>query len=284
MRSELRQALRTLVKSPGFAAAAVLILGLGCAATTTIFSIAYGLLVRDLPYRSPNQLVALGTRLSHAGFPKANAGAADYFDLRRRQNVFADLALTRLVANFNLTGEGGEPERIKGARATASLFPTLGIAPLIGRTFTEAEQLDPQRASAVAVLSYSLWQRRFGADPGILNRTIHLNGLPTQVVGVMPPEFHYPNREYELWEPLYYPPEALRARQDLSYTSVARLRPGVTIEQARSQMDAISASLEREYPKTNRDVGVWLDPCSGISQTQSVLHSGCCSPPWGRYF
>ena len=102
MRSELRQALRTLLKSPGFAAAAVLILGLGCAATTTIFSIAYGLLVRDLPYRNPNQLVALGTRLPRAGFPKANAGAADYFDLRRRQNVFADLALTRLVANFNL--------------------------------------------------------------------------------------------------------------------------------------------------------------------------------------
>jgi len=263
MRSELRQALRTLLKSPGFAAAAVLILGLGCAATTTIFSIAYGLLVRDLPYRNPNQLVALGTRLPRAGFPKANAGAADYFDLRRRQNVFADLALTRLVANFNLTGDGVEPERIKGARATASLFPTLGIAPLIGRTFTEAEQLDPQRASAVTVLSYSLWQRRFGADPGILNRTIHLNGLPTQVVGVMPPEFHYPNREYELWEPLYYPPEALRARQDLSYTSVARLRPGVTIEQARAQMDAISASLAREYPKTNRDVGVWLDPLLG---------------------
>jgi putative ABC transport system permease protein len=123
MRSELRQALRTLVKSPGFAASAVLILGLGCAATTTIFSVAYGVLLRDLPYPNPDRLVALGTRLVRAGFPKANAGAADYFDWRSRQQVFSDLALTRLVANFNLTGEG-EPERVKGARATASVVST----------------------------------------------------------------------------------------------------------------------------------------------------------------
>src|SRR5215471_6122594 len=131
MRSELRQALRTLLKSPGFAVSAILILALGCATTTTIFSIAYGLLIRDLPYFNPDRLVALGTRLPHAGFPKANAGAADYFDWRRRQQVFTDLALTRLVANFNLIGLG-EPERIKGAPTTASLFSTLGIAPLIG--------------------------------------------------------------------------------------------------------------------------------------------------------
>src|ERR1051325_1056575 len=149
MRSELRQALRTLLKSPGFAAAAVLILGLGCAATTTIFSIAYGLLVRDLPYRNPNQLVALGTRLPRAGFPKANAGAADYFDWRARQQVFEDMALTRAVGNFNLTGDG-EPERLQGARTTASLFSTLHAAPMLGRVFTEAEQLDPDRAASVA--------------------------------------------------------------------------------------------------------------------------------------
>src|SRR5215472_14651070 len=118
MRSELRQALRTLLKSPGFAVSAILILALRCATTTTIFSIAYALLIRDLPYPNPDRLVALGTRLPHAGFPKANAGAADYFDWRRQQ-VFTDLALTRLVANFNLIGLG-EPDRIKGVCTTAS--------------------------------------------------------------------------------------------------------------------------------------------------------------------
>src|SRR5215472_12872142 len=158
MRSELRQALRTLVKSPGFATSAILILGLGCAACTSIFSVAYSVLIRDLPYPAPDRLVSISTRLPRAVVSKAPAGAADYFDWRRRQQVFTDLALTRLVANFNLTGEG-EPERIRGTRTTASLFNTLGVAPIIGRTFTEAEQFDPERA-AVAVLGYSLWQRR----------------------------------------------------------------------------------------------------------------------------
>ena len=268
MRSELRQAIRTLMKSPGFTASAILILGLGCAASTSIFSVAYSVLLRDLPYPAPDRLVSLSTHLPHALVAKAPAGAADYFDWRRRQQVFIDLALTRLVANFNLTGEG-EPERIRGTRCTASLFPTLGVAPLLGRTFTEAEQLDPERAAAVAVLSYSLWQRRFGGDTGILNRRIRLNGRDTEVIGVMPPEFHYPSRDYELWEPLYYPPEELRDRADLSYASVARLRPGVSLEQARAQMNAIAANLGREYPKTNRNLGVYVEPLLG-DITESV--------------
>src|SRR5262249_34825845 len=153
------------------------------------------------------------------------------------------------VANFNLIGQG-EPERIKGARTTASLFSTLGVAPLIGRVFTEAEQLDPQRAASVAVLSYQLWQRRFGGDAAILNRRVFLNGRDTEIIGVMPSDFHYPSREFELWAPLYYSPEELRDRGDFSYASVARLRSGVTVEQARAQMNAIAASLAHEYPKT----------------------------------
>src|SRR5262249_40662248 len=168
MRTELGQAIRVLMKSPGFTASAILILALGCAATTTIFSIAYGILLRDLPFPEPDRLVAMGARFPRA---KGNAGAADYFDWRQRQQVFTDIALTRWVSNFNLTGEG-EPERLKGARCTASLFPTLGVAPLIGRTFTEAEQLDPNRAAVIAVISYNLWQRRFGGDPGILSRRV----------------------------------------------------------------------------------------------------------------
>src|SRR4051794_11845251 len=124
MPAEIRQAIRTLLRNPGFSIPAILILGLGCAATTTIFSLAYGVLLRDLPYDQPDRLVSLGARLPRAGFLKANAGAADYFDWRRRQQVFEDIALTRVVSNFNLTG-GGEPERLLGTRATASLFSTL---------------------------------------------------------------------------------------------------------------------------------------------------------------
>jgi putative ABC transport system permease protein len=262
MLSELRQAIRILLRNPGFSAFAILILGIGCAATTTIFSVAYGILVRDLPYDQPERLVSIGTRLPKAVFSKAYAGAADYFDWRKRQQVFEDIALTRAVGNYNLTGSG-EPERLFGARATASLFSTLRATPLIGRTFSEEEQLDPQRAASVAVLSYGLWQRRFGGDPAILGRKVRLNGRDTEIIGVMRPEFRYPSREFELWTPLYYPPEELRDRQDFSYFSVGRLRPGVTLEQARAHMDVIGANLAREYPRTNQDIGVYVEPMLG---------------------
>jgi hypothetical protein len=122
-----------------------------------------------------SRLVTIGNRFPKLGLPKANAGAADYFDWRKRQQVFDDIALTRLVANFNLNGVG-EPERLLGARSTASLFSTLRVTPLIGRVFTEEEQLDPERAATVAVLSYNLWRRRFGADPAIVGRRVRLNG------------------------------------------------------------------------------------------------------------
>jgi putative ABC transport system permease protein len=256
---ELRQALRTLRKNPMFAATAVLLLGLGSGATTAIFSITYGVLLRDLPYDQPERLVTVGANLRTFGFPRANAGAADYFDYRREQQVFADIALTRAVGNYNLTGSG-EPERLQGARTTASLFSTLRAVPLMGRTFTEEEQLDPAKASSVVVLSYGLWQRRFGGDPAILGRRIQLNGYPHEVVGVMRPEFQYPSREFELWTPLYFPPAVIRERLDYSYLSVARLGPGVSLEQARAQMETIARNLARRYPQTNKDVGVYVEP------------------------
>src|SRR5262249_34832209 len=222
MGQALRQAVRTLLKNPGFAATAILILAVGSGATTAIFSIAYGVLLRDLPYNQPDRLVALWSKLPKFGYPKAYAGAADYFDWRKQQQGFEDLALTRAVGNSTLPG-AGEPDRLQGARTTASLFSTLRATPFIGRTFTEEEQLDPGKASSVAVLSYGLWQRRFGGDPAIVSRKIQLNGGLYEVIGVMRPEFRYPTREFELWTPLYVPPAALKERFDLSYLSVARL-------------------------------------------------------------
>jgi putative ABC transport system permease protein len=265
---EFRLAIRTLAQSPGFAVSAILVLALGSGATTAIFSIAYGVLLRDLPYEEPERLVTMGATLLQYGSVKVNAGAADYFDWRKQQQVFEDLALTRAVGNYNLTGTG-EPERLSGARTTASLFSTLRAKPLLGRVFTEEERLDPGRASRVAVLSYGLWQRRFGGDPSIVGRQIWLNGTPSEVIGVMRPEFRYPTREFELWTPLYFPPDALATRMDFSYVSVGRLRPGVTVEQARAHMHTIAANLAREYPRYNRDFGVYVEPMLG-ELTQSV--------------
>lgn len=218
----------------------------------------YSVLLRDLPFDQPDRLVTLWAKLPRFGLARANAGAADYFDWRKQQQVFEDIALTRPVANFNLTG-AGEPERLQGARATASLFSTLRAKPLIGRTFTEEEQLDPGKASSVVVLSYGLWQRRFGGDPGMIGRKIQLNGCAHEVVGVMRREFQYPSRDFELWTPLYISPAALVIRLDFSYLSVARLRPGVTLDQARAHMNTIAANLSRQHHQ-NVDVGVYVGP------------------------
>ncbi len=209
--------LRQLRRNPGFAVAGIAILGLGIAATTAVFSLAYGVLLRDLPYERPDRLVTIWGSLPKSGLPKAYAGAADYFDFRRDQQVFEELALTIAMGNFNLTGEG-EPERLRGARTTASLFQTLRAKPLMGRVYTEEEQLDPAKAARVAVLSYGLWQRRFAGDPEI----------------------------------------------------VGRLKDGVTIERARAHLESLAAKLGRDYPNTNRNVGVVVGPMlSELTETIS---------------
>ena len=167
---DIRHGIRQLRRNPVFACSGVLLLALGIAAITVVFSIVYGVLLRDLPYEQPDRLVTLGSARRAVGFQAAYASAADYFDWRDQQQVFEDLGLTRPVANYNLTGSG-EPERLQGARTTASVFSALRVRPVIGRVYTEEEQLDAGRASSVAVLSYGLWQRRFGGDPSVVGRT-----------------------------------------------------------------------------------------------------------------
>jgi predicted permease len=259
IRKDMAHGIRQLHRNPAFACSGIGILALGIAATTVIFSIAYGVLLRDLPYDQPDRLVAVGSAPRELGFHSAYAGAADYFDWRKQQQVFEDMGLTRPIANYNLTG-AGEPERLLGARTTASLFSTLRARPIIGRTYTEREQLDPGRAGSVAVLSYWLWKRRFGGDPAIVGRKILLNGSPHEVVGVMGLDFRYPAREFELWTPLYIDSAQIRMRLDFSYLCVARLKPGITLEQARADMAVIARNLAGEYPATNKDVRVLVGP------------------------
>jgi putative ABC transport system permease protein len=266
---DIRYGIRQLRRSPAFACSGILVLALGIAAVTVVFSIVYGVLLRDLPYDQPDRLVTLGSSRREAGLQGAYAGAADYFNWREQQQVFEDLGLTRPVANYNLTGSG-EPERLQGARATASVFSTLRVRPLLGRVYTEEEQLDAGRASSVAVLSYGLWQRRFGGDPSVVGRTIRLNDSPYQVVGVMGADFQYPDRDFELWTPLYIPPNQLRERGDYSYLSVARLKAGVTLDQARAHMSVLAANLARDYPWANRNSGVIVEPM--LTDMTSSVH------------
>jgi predicted permease len=266
--------LRRLRRQPAFAAAVIVVLALGVAASTAMFSVAYTVLIRDLPYDEPDRLVALASSDPRAS-QRPVAGAADYYDWRARQAVFTDLALTRPAGTFNLTGSG-EPERLAGARVTASLCATLGVRPVVGRCFTDAEERDPARASAVVLLGESLWRRRFAADPAVVGRAIVLNGRAHEVVGVLGPGFRYPSREVELWAPLYIPPAALADRRDYSYLAVARLKPGVSIEAARAHMATIADQLAREYPTANRDDGVAIAPLlaqitTGVGGTLWIL-------------
>lgn len=254
---DLRYGMRLMRRSPGLAVAAMLTVALGIGATTAMFSIVYGVLLRPLPFRDAHRLVNLWNTAPKRGLPRAFVGMANVYDWRARNHVFEEVAALRPIANFNLTGQN-EPERLNGARTSANLFPVLGVTPLLGRTFTEDE--DEIGHERVALLSYGLWQRRFGGDPAIVGRSIALSGVPHQVVGVMRPDFAYPTRDYQIWTPLTFDPQELVNRLNYSYTAVARLKAGVTVEQAQAELTIISAQLEREYPKTNEGIGADVAP------------------------
>lgn len=165
---DIKYGIRLMRRTPGFAAAAILTVAIGIGATTAMFSVVYGVVLQPLPYREPDRLVNLWSTAITRGLPRANVGMANVCDWRARNHVFEDIAALRAVANFNLTGQG-EPERLNGSRVSSNLFPVLGVTPLVGRTFTEDE--DEIGHEQVAILTYGLWVRRFGADPGIVGRT-----------------------------------------------------------------------------------------------------------------
>jgi putative ABC transport system permease protein len=247
---------RLLRKSKTFAVASVLIVALGSGAVTAVWSVVYGVVLQPLPYPEPERLVSLFTRAPRLGLGRALAGAADARDWREESRSFDELGLVRPIANFNLTG-AGEPERLFGARLSASMFRVLRVAPALGRAFAADEEL-PGR-NRVVLLSQALWKRRFAADPGVVGRTIQLSGVPHVVVGVMGPDFRYPGPEFEMWTPLGLNPDELTRKEapaPYSYLATARLRPGVTLRQAQAELDEIARRLAARYPATNREVGV----------------------------
>ena len=255
IRHNLRTGVRALVTQPTFTAAAVLTLALGIGATTAMFSVVYGVLLRPLPYSEPDRLVRVWTAWKTSG-GRGAVSAANVRDWRAQNHVFEDVALVKNNESFNFTVDGA-PERLLGARVWASLFPILRAEPLIGRTFTEdANEIGHEN---VVVLSHPLWVRRFGADPSIVGKTVPLNGVPTTVVAVMKPGFRYPNRDCELWAPLTIPADEYTHRSWGSYSAVARLKPGITLEQARADLDVVSANLARQYA-ANKEMGAGVTP------------------------
>ena len=236
---DLRYGVRVLIKNPGFSLAVIATLALGIGATTAVFSVVYGVTLRPLPYAQPEQLVRVRTLSPDSS--RLTAGIANYLDWRKENVVFAEIGLTKLVQNFNITGDGA-PERVLGGRQTASIFRVLGVQPLLGRVFTDEEG----KVEDKVVLSYGLWRRRYAGDPAIIGKKIRLNGLPYDVVGVMPPEFQYPNREFALWTPLAL--NENESRFTFDYSCIARLKQGVTLAQAQAQMSEIQAGIGKAFP------------------------------------
>ena len=271
---DIRHGLRVLRKTPGWTLVVATTIALGIGLTTAIFSIVYGVLLQPLPYPQPGRLVALWTTAPQRGMPKLNVGAANWRDWRAQSQSFEDIALTRPIANFNLTGSG-TPERLQGARTSWNLPQVLGVKPMVGRVFTEEEQT---RGADVAVLSYGLWERRFGRDHGLIGRTIQLNGTAFEVIGVMPPEYRYPSREFELWTPLYIRPDEIQLRLGYDYIAVGRLKPGITTEQAQAEMSTIMRRLGEQYPEIDRTfntkLGVLVEPLieSTVGQVRTTLY------------
>jgi len=244
---DLRYGARMLKENPGFTLIAVLSLALGIGLSTAIFSLAYGILLRALPYPDPDRLVTLwltNSAAAAANVSRFNTNAANWMDWRSQSELFEDIAITRAVANFNLTGDG-PPERVQGGQTTWNLPKVLGVQPLLGRMFTEEEA---GRDARVAVLSYGFWQRHFGGDPAITGQSILLNGASFEVIGVMPPDFRYPTRDFELWTPLFIRPDETRSQYNFNYRSVGRLKPGVTLQQAQEETSTITRRWARQYP------------------------------------
>ena len=252
---DLRYAVRMLIRKPAFTLVVVAALALGIGANTAIFSVVNSILLRPLPYRDPDRLAMIWMNNKRMNVDQDIHSFANYLDYRDQNQVFETMAAYSGIS-LNLVGVG-EPERIIGSAATASLFEVLGVAPERGRVFTVEEETIGQ--NRVAVLSYGLWQRRFGGDPNIVGQDIQLSDVSRTVIGVMPPSFKFPHKDAEIWVPLALDDNQKRSRSSFGYYAIGRLKPGVSLEQAQAEMGTIASNLESQYPVLD-GLGVNLVP------------------------
>jgi predicted permease len=274
---DLRYAMRVLQKAPAFTAVAILTLALGIGANTAVFSVVNGVLLNPLPYPHPDRLVAVAE--TFPPFTEASISYPNFLDWARMNHTFEAVASYR-ETDFNLTGRG-EAQRLGGVQASASFFPLLGIQPVIGRDFLPED--DKKGAAPVVMLSERLWKNTFGSSPEILGKLLTLDGTGYTVIGVVPQYFYFccESMNFELGD-VYVPIGSGNAfwltQRDFhpGIRGVGRMKPGVTIRQARADMNEIAVNLGRAYPATNKNTGVVLTPLrermvQGIQSTLLVL-------------
>ena len=244
---DLRQSAHLLKQHPRFTAKAILILTLGISISSVLMGLANSVLLKPLPYRDSAELTTISGNLHRPGLEKLESSASEYIDYRRKNDLFSELGAYQ-VQGFNLSGNE-RPERITGARVTASLFHLFEVPPLHGQVFAnEANTPDDAR---VVVLSYELWQQRFHGDTNAVGGELVLDGESVKVIGVMPQEFRFPEKNVSLWIPVVFTPKLLSEdnRGSRFLNVLARLRPEVTVEHARSEMTAFSEKIRQENPK-----------------------------------
>jgi predicted permease len=253
--SDIRHAAMAFLRTPGFTIAAVLSLAIGVGVNTSIYSVASALLLRPLPYADADRLVILWNRSPGLGIAEDWFSTAQYFDIRNHTPGFEHVALA-IGGNYNLTENGGEPERVGTIRMTAGMLTMLGAEPAIGRLLVSDDEVTG--APGVAVLGHGTWQRRYGADPGVIGRRIVLNGAPYQIVGVLPASFSLRRevmptlggaRDAEIVIPLALSAEAPTVRTAEDYNILAKLKAGVTTSEAQAELDALTARLRRDHPE-----------------------------------
>jgi predicted permease len=249
---DLRYGARTLLKSPGFTLVAVIALALGIGANTAMFGIVNAVLLRPIPYTQPDRLLKMYS--SGRDFKQGSVSYPNFLDWQRRSRSFEEMAAYR-TDNFNLTGQAN-PERLRGAMASATVFAVLGMRPIVGRTFTDEE--DRRGAAPLVVVTSTLWKTRFGGDPAVLGSRIRLNDRAYTVIGVVPADDVVFRRVSMIvpigqWsEPLFWDRGV-----GMGTRVLGRLKPGVTPRQAQSELDAVAAGLARDYPKEDKDQGIF---------------------------
>ncbi|HEY7180154.1 MAG TPA: ABC transporter permease, partial [Blastocatellia bacterium] len=251
---DARYGLRMLLKKPGFTLTAVITLALGIGATSVIFSFVNGILLRPLPYRNSERLVLLDEIAAKRGNSSIGVNPLDFLDWREQNRVFTGVAAYS-TDGYLLTGSG-EPEQISGAGISYNTFEILGVAPMLGRSFTVDE--DRPGNDQVVILGHGLWKRRFGAKPEVIGQKITLHNRSRTVIGVMPPDFKFPEVA-DLWVPLAIDTREWD-RNDHGWDAIARLKPGVTLERAQSDITAVARRIEEQNPVTNEGIGVNLIP------------------------
>jgi putative ABC transport system permease protein len=272
---DVRYGLRNLVRNPGFALVAMLTLALGIGANTTIFSVMNNTLLRPLPFPGADRLVLRWETYGKGPDNWNIVSAPRFWDFERLSRSFESMAIFDSAGRgYNLAANGNrqEAEQVSGLRVSAGFFSVLGVKPFLGRTFIpEEETLGRDRE---VVLSYGLWKTRYGGDPSLVGRTIRVDGANFTVIGVMPRDFAWQfwSGPRQLWVPVGYTKTDF-GREDNSFISIARLKPGVTVAQARAEIEAIGSNLARQYPKEDADMGATVSPLGefGLEDARATM-------------